>query len=358
MADANVETIETPAAPESPFTKADPKLNPRNQAFAEIAARANARQDANAAEPMPPKDGEAPPVLEDETEISSEEAARQADAASEAIDKAAVPPPATPSEPVAAAASATPSAPPIDPNADYDITVDGKPLKVKGAKIIEAGFRTFQKETAADYRLQLATTMLEQARQTVAQAQPQKPAAPQAPEVNDLQLAELIQFGTKEQAAEAVKLLRQQNPATVTQDGLRDFMMTQIPSIVNSQLMFQRAADFAKTEYGDLLSDPYLKDVFLMKEEQLRKAGDQRPPADLYKAIGEDLRKHFNRPKAPTAAPGNGMQARQDAKRAAPAAPKLASARLSGGEPQRPKTREQIIDQMRQARGQSSLNRT
>lgn len=335
--------------PESPFNKADPKLNPRNQAFAEIAKRANERQEAAAGEPMPPKDGEAPPVLEDE-EISLEDAAKQADAASEAVDKAEV----APTVEAAVAAPETPSAPAIDPNADYDVTVDGKPIKVKGSKIIEAGFRTFQKESAADYRLQLATNMLEEAKRTVAQVPKPEPKAP-TPEVNDLQLAELIQFGTKEQAAEAVKMLRQQNPATVTTEGLQSFMVQNLPQMVNAQLMFQKAADFAKAEYGDLLADPYLKDMFLMKEEQARKTGDVRPPADLYKAIGDDLRKHFNRPKSPTQTT---MKDRQEAKAKAPTVPRLASARLAGGEPQRPKTREEIIEGMRKARGQASLGRS
>lgn len=332
--------------PESPFLKADPKLNPRNQAFAEIAARANERQNANAAEPMPPVDGEAPP--QDEPEISAEEAARQADAASEAADKAEQP---VAQETAPEAPVATPSAPAIDPNADYDVTVDGKQVKVKGSKIIEAGFRTFQKESAADYRLELATKMLQEAKQTVAQV-PAKPEPTKAPEVNDLQLAELIQFGTKEQAAEAVKMLRQQNPSTVTTEGLQQFMVQNIPQMVNAQLMFQKAADFAKTEYGDLLADPYLKDLFLMKEEQARRAGDQRPPADLYKDIGEGLRKHFNRPKTPTV---TSMEAKKEAKKAIPSVPKLASARLTGGEPQRPKTREEIIEGMRKSRGQQAL---
>lgn len=344
-------TTET-ETPESPFLKSDPKLNPRNQAFAEIAKRANERQDANAAEPMPPVDGQAPP--QDEPELSVEDAAAQANAASEAADKAEGEPQEAASDPAPKAGPPDPNA--IDPNKDYDLTVDGKPLKVKGSKIIEAGFRTFQKESAADYRLELATKTLREAQQIASQAKPIQEAIQTPPEINDLQLAELIQFGTKEQAADALKLLRQQNPATVTKDGLQTYMREQLPHFVQAQMLFQQAAQFAQSEYGDLLNDPYLKPLFLMKEEEFRKAGDQRPPMELYKSIGEDIRKHFNRPKStPTV---TSMEARKEAKAKAPAVPRLASSRLGGEATQKPKTREEIIDGMRKARGQTSLSRS
>ena len=64
------------------FPKADPALNPRNRAFAEIAKEANERADADAKQPMPPRDGEAPPV--DGEELTLEEGAAQANAAAEA----------------------------------------------------------------------------------------------------------------------------------------------------------------------------------------------------------------------------------------------------------------------------------
>lgn len=343
-------TEQTKTETQEQFVKSDPKLNPRNQAFAEIAARANAKRDEDAAIPMPPKDGEAPPVLE-EKEPTLEEAAAEANAASEQEDAAQDAGGTSGATATAAAPAAAPNA--IDPNADFTVTVDGKPVKVKGQQIIDAGYRTLQKETAADYRLQLATKMLEEAKQTFAKTQPQ---APVQAEVSDLQLAEQIQFGTKEQAADALKLLRQQNPSTVTQDGLQTFMREQLPQMIQTNLMFQQAAEFAKQEYGDLLNDPYLKPLFLMQEEQLRKAGDQRPPMELYKQIGEDIRKHFNRPKvSPTNT--NSMQARQEAKAKAPAVPRLASARLGGETTVKPKTREEIINGMRQARGQTALSR-
>ena len=340
------------------FPKADPALNPRNRAFAEIAKEANERADADAKQPMPPRDGEAPPT--DGEELTLEEGAAQANAAAEAETQPEPAPEAAPE------AEAQPGSAAIDPNAEYDVTVDGMKLKVKGQKIIDAGYRTFQKETAADYRLQMATKMLEDARKTVsgvpaAETPPpaQGAAQPQpAQQIDPMQLAELIQFGTKEQAAEAIKLLQKRDPTTLTQEGLQQFMVQQIPQMVNQQLSFRDAVNFAKSEYGDLLNDPYLKDLFILKEDQMRKAGDTRAPQELYKEIGDGLRKHFNRPKvAPTTTPKT-MEERKEAKAKAPATPRLASARMEGGEgTPKPKTHAEIIEAMRKARGQASLSR-
>lgn len=362
VAAPQVKIIRVPAKPAEPLEKVDLAENPRNIAMREIVKGYKERVDIEAQETFPVTDDDGnvvspvkEPVAEPEPEQEEEPAAEEA--APAALETAAAPVVAAPQDPKA-----------IDPNLDYEVTVDGQKVKVKGSKIIDAGFRTFQKETAADYRLQLATSMLDEARKTAAQAQPpaQAGAQPQAPaagavQIDDAQLAEAIQFGTKEQAAEALKLLRQKDPTTVNMEGLQQFMAQQLPGIVNGQLAFREAANFAKTEYGDLLADPYLKELFLMREDTLRKAGDQRPPAELYKAIGDDIRTHFNRPKAaaPTSHPQpQSMAQRKEAKANAPAAPRLAAARLeAGADAAKPKTAQDIIAQMRVRRGQGQLNR-
>jgi len=354
--------IRVPAKPAEPLEKIDLAENPRNIAMREIVKASKERNEIDAQETFPVTDDDGN-VVQQGTEPLAEPETQEEPAGEEAAQAA----PADAAPAPAAPIPADPKA--IDPNLDYDVTVDGQKIKVKGSKIIDAGFRTFQKETAADYRLQLATSMLDEARKTAAQAQPpaQAGAHQQAPaagavQIDDAQLAEAIQFGTKEQAAQALSLLRQKDPTTVNMEGLQQFMAQQLPGIVNGQLAFREAANFAKTEYGDLLADPYLKDLFLMREDSLRKAGDARPPAELYKAIGDDIRTHFNRPKtaSPTAqsAQPKTMAQRQEAKANAPAAPRLAAARLDTGEAAaKPKTTQDIIAQMRTRRGQGSLNR-
>jgi hypothetical protein len=360
--EAAVQAIPPAPAPEAPAEpKSDlvlkaptPELNPRNRVMAEIAARSNIQADENAKETADTVDDEGnevdPPLNAEEPAAAAPEDA-----------------PAAPAEP-AAAAPAAPAAPAgVDPEAEYEIEIEGRPTKVKGSQIIDAGRRTLQKETAADYRLQLATEALEQARRQA--AVPAGPVAPAEPApLNDLQLAELVQFGSKEQAAAAIAEIRRRDSSAVTTEGLQQFMSAQLPKLVDRQLEFREATRFVQDEYGDLLGDPYLKQMFFWKEDQMRKAGDTRGYIDLYKDIGEGLRKHFNRAKAPGSSPvaptSNAAPAaptrdqRLAAKAAAPAAPKLASARLDGGAGlPKPKTREEIIEGMRRSRGQDSINR-
>jgi hypothetical protein len=362
-----------PAAPESVNTDLirpapTPDLNPRNRAAADIAKRANQDADAAASESVPEGDGETMPaetaapaaqqVSQQVTEPTETEAAPAA---------AAEPASSEPAPEVAAQPAASPATPGIDPNAEYDIVVDGQPMKLKGSQILSR----VQKSEAADYRLQLASKLFEEAKRAAGmQAQPPaQGAAPhqQAPsqpaQLDEAQLAQLIQFGTTEQATEAIRALRAQRPDVVTQQDLQQFLRQGVSQQVRLEIMFAEGKSLVEKEYGDLLADPYLSKLFFVRENELRKAGDTRAHVELYKEIGEDIRKHFNRPSASRpAAPAPAqpatpsLAAKLAAKVAAPAAPKLASARLDGGsQVQKPKSREDIINEMRTARGQHAL---
>lgn len=360
VAAAPVATAPAPA-PEAPAQRQEervlpaptPELNPRNRAMAEIAQRANEDADRNAQETMGGVDGEEtiPPVNDpDETPIQA---------------------PAAPAAEAAAPAQ-TPEteALGIQADGDYEFVIDGVKTKVKGSQIVAQ----VQKAGTADYRLELASKLLEEAKQQAArQAQPPRqgaapaprPAAAQVPELNDEELAHLIQFGTKEQAAAAVRSLKAQRPGAVTQQEFAA-IVAQFPGIVEQRLAFREGVDFVQREYGDLLADPYLKQLFIAEEQKAIQAADKRSKRDLYRAIGDDLRKHFNRP-APTAAVASAPSAptaqaaptiaeKQAAKAQAPAAPKLASVRLDGAATAKPAaSREQILDQMRTRRGQASM---
>lgn len=313
---------------------ATPELNPRNQILADIAARSNEDSNQNAQESVDSMDedgnitsatvdDETPPIVDEAVETTDE-------AVAETGTDVAVP------------------SSQFDPDQDYDIVVNGKPMKVKGSQIIERGKMALQKETAADQKLELASRLL----QEVQARQPPPAQAVETPSLSDEQLAEIIQYGTKEQAAQAIAELRKAGQSSETAQQL---MAKQLPQVVSDQLAFHEAAKFVQTEYGDLLTDPYLKQLFFMKENQLRQTGDRRPYVDLYKEIGEDLRTHFNKPKTTPSAQQPAAKTREEkvaAKAAAPAAPKLASARMEGkGEAKAP-TREEIIAKMQLARGQ------
>ncbi len=318
-----------------------PDLNPRNQILREIAERSNTDADKNASETTDVIDDDGNIV--DAAPIEQEEQPVEESTVNESQDE----------QPAAVEAEASAPAPvqsQFSPDQEYELIVNGRPMKVKGSQIIERGRMALQKESAADQKLELASRLLQEVQQKIA-PQP-APAVEEQSTLSDEQLAEIIQYGTKEQAAAAIAELRR---AGRSSEDAQQMMAKQLPHVVSDQLAFHEAARFVQSEYGDLLTDPYLKQLFFMRENELRQTGDRRTYIDLYKHIGDDLRAHFNRPKTtPSAsqpAPKT-MEQKVAAKAAAPAAPKLASARMEGkGEVKAP-TREEIIAKTQIARGQ------
>lgn len=318
--------------PNQEYLAPTPELNPRLQILKEIAERSNLQADQDAAETIPVMDEDGNEIQSDDIETETESAAPLETPSTNLAPEA-------PDAPVVAADQ-------FDPEKEYDLIVHGKPVKVKGSQIIEQGKIAFQKETAADQKLQKATQILEEAK-AFAQAQKQTPPEPQ---LTDEELAQIIQFGTPEQATAAIKYIKG-NPQAEQQKFQE--MAKALPQVVSDQIAFHEAAAFVQSEYKDLLNDPYLKPIFFNREKELREAGDTRSYKELYKAIGDELRSHFNRP-APTTA--KTMEEKREAKANAPAAPRLASARMESSPEKKPPTREEIIHKMQQARGQRPAN--
>lgn len=326
-----------------------PKLaalsNDRSRVLKDIAARRNAQAVTEGNEDMPATD-------EDGNEQESNAAAPEPEGA----DLDAGGQEQTPDAGATTVAAQTAPAAPA-PEETREIIVDGQRHQVPLSKIVEMGTRTLQKEVAADVRLNQASQLLAEAKRIAeGQQPPQGAAQPQAMgALDDDQLAELIQYGTKEQAAQAIKALRSSAPQVRPEDIARYAQQAVAP-----QMAFEAGKNFVQSEYGDLLGDEDLRAIFLNKENALRKSGDQRGYVELYKAIGDEIRTKFNRPKAgvrlpaapaPTSTGNRSMAEKQAAKAQAPAAPRLASARLDGdgGQP-KPPTRGEVIDKMRKAR--------
>lgn len=355
-------------APETPvddeYRKPNPQDNPRNITLGEIAKTVAQKHVVDAAETVD--------SINDEGEIT-------------AAPPAAKPPPETPAAeqsapeaPIEAAPSSepapselAPAAPDaIDPSKEYEVTVDGQKMKVPGKAIIDAGYRTFQKETAADFRLKMASELLKEAEGKVRAATPQgaapesKPTEPQTK--TDAELANALQFGTPEQAAEAMALLR--GRGAVSPEEIQKFASQQARLAAQDEVQFQDAMKFVQDEYKDLLSNDYLKRLFFVEENRRRASkdrggeGDRRPYRDLYKSIGDDLRKAFNLTKAapvgqPT--PPGTAAARQARKAEAPPVPRTAAARLQeAAAAEKVKTPSEIIAGMAALRGKTQLSPT
>lgn len=322
--------VEAPEGEE--YVKPDPAMNPRNIALGEIAASVAEKHKVEFAETMP--------SIDDEGRISPPEGGEPAGAAPEA------PPSAEPATPPSAEQPSLPAAPSTEPagiNPDqlYKVTVDGQEMEVPGRAIIDAGMRTFQKETAADYRLKLASQLLQEAEAKAkgAATPPGAPAPAAEPPagLNDAQLAEALQFGTPEQAAAALKELR--GRPSVSPEEIARIVDARSRNVAQDEIQFQEAKKFVQAEYSDLMSNDYLRRLFFLEENRRRAPkerggeGDRRPYKELYAAIGNDLRKSFNLQKpAAAGSPSLGTaQARQQRKAEAPPVPRTAAARLQEG---------------------------
>ena len=342
--------------------KVDPRLNPRNISMSEIAGTA-AKERLKEVQQLPegwedaPQDA-APAAAEAEAPAAEEQ---QEEPAAEEV-------PAEPEATAAAAEDQPQNA--IDPTKEYEVTVDGQKMKVPGQKIIDAGFRTFQKETAADYRLKTATELLKQAEERAAQMIASAPVQAQAAEKvqptnepTEAELGNMLQYGTPEQASQAIKFLMSRG-----QNQVNPMQVAQIAAAqAREALSLEEGAKFVKSEYADLLENPMARQLFFAEERRRRTPkeqggeGDTRPHKELYQAIGDDIRKSFNMPKPasaskPAATVVATAQSRQERKAAAPSVPKTAAGRLSANEPaQKPKTIPDVIAAMRTARGQGRL---
>ena len=344
---------ETPNT-ESEYAKPDPVANPRNIVLAEIAKSAAANHAA--------EDKETFPSIDDEGNIT---AAPSAPPAQAPVEDAAPPQvaeaPAVESTPADAAAQGEhPS------EEEEELVVEGQKVRFPKSKIIEAGRRTIQKETAADQRLMLASEQMEESEARVKSA-PTAPQQPAPPPANFADLARTIQFGTPEEAAAALQSLAG-NPPVSPEEIVRVATQSARQATRDEQA-FQDAMKFVQTEYGDLLSNDYVRRLFFTEEQRARAPkekgglGDTRPYKELYASIGETLRKELKMPKvapatpgAPATTPTGSAAARQERKAAAPSVPRTAASRLAESTAaQKAPTPSEIIAGMAASRGKNRL---
>ena len=356
MATEEPNTPAPAATPEEEYAKPNPQDNPRNIALGEIAKTVAAKHVVDAAETAPTIDEEGV-ITPPPGETPPNEPTAPAEVLAEVPSPEGLPPAEEP-------APAAPQA--IDPLQDYDVVVDGQKMKVKGKAIIDAGYRTFQKETAADFRLQMASELLKEAETKARGAAPSTPEPEAKPKgKTDAELANALQFGTPEQAAEALTEMR--GKGAVSPEQVQQFAAQQARIAAQDELQFQGAMTFVQAEYADLLSNDYIKRLFFVEENRRRapkeKGGeaDRRPYKELYKSIGDDLRVAFKMPKQAASSPSQPtppgtVAARQARKAEVPPVPRTAATRLNeAAAAAKVATPSEVIAAMAAKRGQNQL---
>ncbi len=112
-------------------------------------------------------------------------------------------------------------------------------------------------------------------------------------------------------------------------------------------LEFRESATWFQSEYKDVVNDPYLLQLAAIAENNARNAGDTRSRKELYKAIGDELRKWKGGNNVQT------MEQKKELKSEKVVNLPSASMRKTAPTEQKPKTTADIIEDMRKRRGQT-----
>lgn len=253
--------------------------------------------------------------------------------------------------------------PPTEPEEERELVVNGQRVKVPLSKILDAGTRALQKESAADQRLAAAAELERQLSERLQRLQPSQDVEPRheapqtvdQPSQEDAALAHDIQFGTEEQAAKALSKLRSSGRG-LDERQLQKFVQTSIPD----QIAFFTANERVRSDYKEIFADKDFEQMFMFQESKARQTGDRRPYAELYKDIAEGMVTKFNLRKAEVSEPkATTMQDRVVRKANAPRPVQSAAGPGSKGEqaPKRALTVSEYVTQQRQKRGLQPMSK-
>lgn len=222
------------------------------------------------------------------------------------------------------------------------LKVEGEEKQVERDKVYEAGIRALQKESAADKRLQEATKILEQAKES-------QKALPEVesdePEYTPEQLAHALQYGDDDEAVNAIKLILEGRKTEQVATPNREEVNQQI----DIRTEFNEAVKEFKTEFSEIWNDPKLRELATQKERALREAGDNRPFAEVYKEVGTEIREWVGQFKEPTK---SGLEKRKARKQSIDNVEGASAPVGKSKQPAKPKTPEDVLNDLRKARGQ------
>lgn len=225
------------------------------------------------------------------------------------------------------------TAPPVEEPAKprmATIVVDGQPIEVEEARLLEAGKRTLQKESAADKRLQEAERKRQEAERLLQQAQ------------------RLSQPDGQQTTAPS-------QDAPPAQQATNGFPPEMLDTFLDQKLYVrdaQKAREAFDKEFPEIAADPDLMEI-AARREQTRLGVAARlgegfgDPFEAYRKHGEYIREKFKTAPAPvqTAA----LQDKAERKRSITVAPAV-NARPPAPKQDKPLSGPELIEAMRQAR--------
>lgn len=228
------------------------------------------------------------------------------------------------------------------------IKVNGQELELTQEELIARA----QKVESADRYLAEAAEARRRAEAAPAPAPAAKPSAEELQRQQDEEdraLVRAIQMGTEEEAAAALRKLREQasaRPSITTDDVSR---------AIDERLMFTKAVEKFHSDFQDIVSDPILYKLVLTRDQELLEQGDARSYSERYTEIGNEMREWKKKLAPPvTDAPApSPVPNKLERKAAAPTPPKSAGTKTTPPEPEDEgeESPQEVIAKMRQQRG-------
>ena len=341
----------------------------RAELAAQAAAAAMAQESSSRTEPEPeqsksvpaerPKADSTRPAY-DEVVARHEAELAKGDPKIEPEPKAeAKPEPATEPEAVKEATKAEPAAEvetvveTVEP-AKVKIKVDGEEIEVTQAEVDDAGgVRALQRELASERRLQKANEIVAETRRTQAAIAEyvQQQQSKKEPEVTVDQFIQskvnTIRFGTEEESASALKEIFERasqkvDPQAITRQVLGEVKRNQ-------------AIDGFAKEFQDIAANPLLLRLAMSLEAERTAKGPVEDWPRFYRTIGNEVR-GVARPHQPPAsesktADTTSTGSDKEARKASIVNLPTAAARAELPKESKPETREDILNEMKAARG-------
>lgn len=224
-----------------------------------------------------------------------------------------------------------------------------------------------QKHATADQRLAEATRLLGDAKRNTAAipatpgpatpppARPSSEAGVEDEQTLIKNVTKAVMYGDEEQVTSAFAALLGKGRHASMATQVQGLSPEQIQSYVVETLAFEKGKQLLETPpeqggYADIITDPKLRGMFQAREDELRNANDRRPYAELYKAIGNEIRQ-WRDDLIKAHIPKTGLEDRDTAKRSAGvvrgAGGKLPATPMES----KPKSHDEILAGMRATRG-------
>jgi hypothetical protein len=223
----------------------------------------------------------------------------------------------------------------------HKIKVNGREIELTTEELIARA----QKVESADEYLRTASQARKEA--TTKLVGPSQDDLRRLQDEEDQALVRALQVGTPEEATAAIRKIR-------AQAGERpSFTQDDVSRTIDERLAFNTAITAYRTEYDDIVSDPFLDKLALDRDAELLGSGDTRPYLERYREIGEELRTWVKSKTPATKVEDVGMDARKEKKAAVPKIPASASAKTRApvAEPDEDDTPSTTIAAMAHSRG-------